>query len=112
MIMLQDRVALLKVVPSATLIEAGPDKAVDGPNLFLGILGSCVRTNKGRNRPKLRDAWYALTRCAFVRRRSVFSGQEYLAFSYAICTNLKQMLFISLRRGVFCVHATSFIEIP
>lgn len=38
-VMLQDRVALLKVTPSTALIEAGPDKTVDGPSLFLGVLG-------------------------------------------------------------------------
>lgn len=37
--MLHDRVALLTVTPSTSLVQAGPSQAIDGPSLFLGLLG-------------------------------------------------------------------------
>jgi len=42
--LLHDRVALLTVTPSLSLIQDGPAENVDGPSLFLGALGSCSRT--------------------------------------------------------------------
>lgn len=38
-LILQDRVALLTVTPSTSLIQTGPSDGVDGPSLFLGPLG-------------------------------------------------------------------------
>jgi len=43
-LLLHDRVALLTVTPSLSLIQDGPAEDVDGPSLFLGALGSCSRT--------------------------------------------------------------------
>jgi hypothetical protein len=43
-LLLHDRVALLTVKPSLSLIQDGPAEGVDGPSLFLGALGSCSRT--------------------------------------------------------------------
>jgi hypothetical protein len=44
-VMLHDKVALLTVTPSLTLVQAGPLNNIDGPSVFLGALGSCARTN-------------------------------------------------------------------
>jgi hypothetical protein len=38
--MLHDRVALLTVTPSTSLIQPGPSQGVDGPSIFLGVLGT------------------------------------------------------------------------
>jgi hypothetical protein len=38
--MLHDRVALLTVTPSTALVQPGPSQAVDGPSIFLGVLGT------------------------------------------------------------------------
>ncbi len=38
-LMLHDQVALLTVTPSLSLIQDGPQEDVDGPSLFLGVLG-------------------------------------------------------------------------
>lgn len=48
-LMLHDRVALLTVTPSTSLVQAGPSQGVDGPSLFLGALGSCSRRNNAGN---------------------------------------------------------------
>jgi hypothetical protein len=45
--MLHDRVALLTVTPSTALVQPGPSQAVDGPSIFLGVLGSCARVRNG-----------------------------------------------------------------
>jgi hypothetical protein len=39
-LLLHDRVALLTVTPSTTLVQAGPPQGVDGPSVFLGALGT------------------------------------------------------------------------
>ncbi|EAU93013.1 hypothetical protein CC1G_06733 [Coprinopsis cinerea okayama7 len=44
-LLLHDRVALLTVTPSTTLSQPGPSKSIDGPSVFIGILGSCSRSN-------------------------------------------------------------------
>jgi len=45
-IMLQDRVALLIVTPSLSLLNpANSSTTVDGPSVFLGALGSCSRSH-------------------------------------------------------------------
>jgi len=44
-VMLHDQVALLTVTPSTSLIQTGPSRDIDGPSLFLGVLGSCSRIN-------------------------------------------------------------------
>ncbi|KIM39026.1 hypothetical protein M413DRAFT_447387 [Hebeloma cylindrosporum] len=44
-LLLHDRVALLTVVPSTALIQTGSSKGVDGPSVFMGLLGSCSKTN-------------------------------------------------------------------
>ncbi|TFK77067.1 hypothetical protein BDN72DRAFT_783800 [Pluteus cervinus] len=44
-LMLHEQVALLTVTPSLSLIQDGPQEDVDGPSLFLGVLGSCSRTS-------------------------------------------------------------------
>jgi len=45
-IMLQTKVALLTVTPSASLTQpAGDAGNIDGPSIFLGALGSCERAN-------------------------------------------------------------------
>ncbi|KAK7064201.1 hypothetical protein R3P38DRAFT_3165216 [Favolaschia claudopus] len=41
-LVLHDKVALLTVTPSTTLVQ-NASHAVDGPSLFLGVLGSCSR---------------------------------------------------------------------
>lgn len=38
-LLLQDRVALLVVSPSTVLSQSGPRKDIDGPTVFLGMLG-------------------------------------------------------------------------
>lgn len=38
-VLLHDRIALLTVSPSTVLIQAGPAQSIDGPSLFLGVLG-------------------------------------------------------------------------
>jgi len=42
-LVLQDQVALLVVLPSTLLSQSGPSQSVDGPSVFLGVLGSCAR---------------------------------------------------------------------
>jgi hypothetical protein len=44
-LLLHDRVALLTVVPSTALIQTGSSTGVDGPSVFMGLLGSCSKTN-------------------------------------------------------------------
>ncbi|KAG2120922.1 uncharacterized protein F5147DRAFT_663763 [Suillus discolor] len=44
-VMLHSQVALLTVTPSSALTQPGSTKAVDGPSIFLGPLGSCSRPN-------------------------------------------------------------------
>jgi len=44
-LLLHDQVSLLTVVPSTALLETGSSKGVDGPSVFLGVLGSCSRPN-------------------------------------------------------------------
>ena len=39
-VMLHDRVSLLTVTPSTSLIQAGSSHDVDGPSIFLGVLGT------------------------------------------------------------------------
>lgn len=46
-VMLHSQVALLTVTPSSALTQPGSSKAVDGPSIFLGPLGSCSRPNNG-----------------------------------------------------------------
>jgi hypothetical protein len=46
-ILLHDQVALLAVVPSASLTQPNSSQNVDGPSVFLGILGSCSRPHNG-----------------------------------------------------------------
>jgi len=41
-LMLQDKVALLTVTPSTALVQ-NASHSVDGPSVFLGVLGSCSR---------------------------------------------------------------------
>ncbi|CAA7266468.1 unnamed protein product [Cyclocybe aegerita] len=41
--LLHDQVALLTVLPSTTLVQPGPSQAVDGPSVFMGVLGSCSK---------------------------------------------------------------------
>ncbi|KAG6911941.1 hypothetical protein DXG01_000189 [Tephrocybe rancida] len=41
-VMLHDQVALLTVTPSTSLVQGGGDN-VDGPSIFLGLLGSCSK---------------------------------------------------------------------
>ncbi|KAJ7786354.1 hypothetical protein B0H16DRAFT_1708537 [Mycena metata] len=43
-LILQDKVALLTVTPSTALVQSA-SHAVDGPSVFLGVLGSCSRLN-------------------------------------------------------------------
>ncbi|KAF8216203.1 hypothetical protein K438DRAFT_1800247 [Mycena galopus ATCC 62051] len=42
-LLLQDKVSLLTVTPSTALIQNAPHAALDGPSVFLGVLGSCSR---------------------------------------------------------------------
>ncbi|KAG1864166.1 hypothetical protein DFJ58DRAFT_772911 [Suillus subalutaceus] len=44
-VMLHGQVALLTVTPSSALTQPGSTKAVDGPSIFFGPLGSCSRPN-------------------------------------------------------------------
>jgi len=44
-LLLNDQVALLTVTPSTALRQPGPSKDIDGPSIFLGVLGSCARSN-------------------------------------------------------------------
>ncbi|KAF4623331.1 hypothetical protein D9613_001816 [Agrocybe pediades] len=44
-LLLHDQVSLLMVSPSAALTQSGSTKGVDGPSVFIGVLGSCARTN-------------------------------------------------------------------
>jgi hypothetical protein len=39
-LLLHDQVALLTVVPSTALIQNGSLKGVDGPSVFMGLLGT------------------------------------------------------------------------
>ena len=39
-LLLHDRVALLTVVPSTALMQTGSSKGVDGPSVFMGLLGT------------------------------------------------------------------------
>jgi hypothetical protein len=43
-LLLRDQVALLTVIPS-TALQSQSLKSFDGPSVFMGILGSCARTN-------------------------------------------------------------------
>lgn len=44
-VMLHSSVSLLTVTPSLVLTQSGSSHAVDGPSMFLGILGSCAKPN-------------------------------------------------------------------
>ncbi|KAF5314039.1 hypothetical protein D9611_006897 [Ephemerocybe angulata] len=43
-LLLNDQVALLVVSPSTALSQSGPSQKIDGPSVFLGVLGSCARS--------------------------------------------------------------------
>ncbi|KIK06964.1 hypothetical protein K443DRAFT_673850 [Laccaria amethystina LaAM-08-1] len=43
-LLLHDQVALLTVTPSTALLQTGSSQSVDGPSVFLGVLGSCSRS--------------------------------------------------------------------
>ena len=46
-VLLHDQVALLTVVPSTALVRPGSSQALDGPSVFLGVLGMkspCLHT--------------------------------------------------------------------
>lgn len=45
-LMLHDRVALLKISSSTTVSQAELSKSIDGPSVWLGILGSCAQANE------------------------------------------------------------------
>ena len=38
-LLLHDKVALLTVVPSTALVQPGSSQVLDGPSVFLGVLG-------------------------------------------------------------------------
>jgi len=38
-LLLHDQVSLLTVLPSTALTQSGSSKAVDGPSVFIGVLG-------------------------------------------------------------------------
>ena len=38
-LMLNDQVALLMILPSTALSQPGPSKGIDGPSVFMGVLG-------------------------------------------------------------------------
>ncbi|KAJ7361714.1 hypothetical protein DFH08DRAFT_685331 [Mycena albidolilacea] len=42
-LLLHDKVALLTVTPSTALFQNASSHAIDGPSVFLGVLGSCSR---------------------------------------------------------------------
>jgi len=44
-VMLHSQVSLLTVTPSSVLTQPGSNQAVDGPSMFLGMLGSCTKPN-------------------------------------------------------------------
>jgi len=46
-LLLHDKVSLLTVTPSTALFQNVSSHAVDGPSLFLGVLGSCSRPKNG-----------------------------------------------------------------
>lgn len=49
-LLLHDQVALITVVPSTALVQLGTSQSVDGPSVFLGVLGmkSCYSYTKIR----------------------------------------------------------------
>ncbi|KAJ3526874.1 hypothetical protein NMY22_g9998 [Coprinellus aureogranulatus] len=42
-LLLHGQVALLVVSPSTELTQSGPSQSIDGPSVFLGVLGACTR---------------------------------------------------------------------
>ncbi|PPQ88630.1 hypothetical protein CVT25_010206 [Psilocybe cyanescens] len=44
-LLLHDRVSLLTVVPSTALMQTDSSKGVDGPSVFMGMLGSCSKAS-------------------------------------------------------------------
>ncbi|KAG6381202.1 hypothetical protein JVT61DRAFT_5605 [Boletus reticuloceps] len=44
-VMLHSQVSLLTVVPSSVLTQPGSNQIVDGPSMFVGMLGSCAKPN-------------------------------------------------------------------
>ncbi|KIJ14794.1 hypothetical protein PAXINDRAFT_169468 [Paxillus involutus ATCC 200175] len=44
-LMLHSQVSLLTVTPSSVLTQPGSTQAVDGPSMFVGMLGSCSKPN-------------------------------------------------------------------
>ena len=41
-VLLHDQVALLIVTPSTALLQTGSSQSVDGPSVFLGVLGTSL----------------------------------------------------------------------
>ena len=41
-LLLQDQVALLTVIPSTALMQGQASKSIDGPSIFMGVLGKSV----------------------------------------------------------------------
>ncbi|KAH6917350.1 hypothetical protein BKA70DRAFT_1251951 [Coprinopsis sp. MPI-PUGE-AT-0042] len=48
-LLLHNQVSLLVVSPSTSLSQPGPSRSIDGPSVFLGMLGSCSRSNTTAN---------------------------------------------------------------
>jgi hypothetical protein len=44
-LMLQDQVALVTVTPSTALTQGGLSKNIDGPSVFIGLLGMFIATS-------------------------------------------------------------------
>jgi len=44
-LLLHDQVALLTVIPSTALVQTNASQGVDGPSVFLGVLGSCTKSS-------------------------------------------------------------------
>ncbi|KAN0100653.1 hypothetical protein V8E55_000637 [Tylopilus felleus] len=45
-VMLRSQVSLLTVTPSTVLTLPGSNQVVDGPSMFIGLLGSCTKPNR------------------------------------------------------------------
>ena len=52
-LLLHDKVALVTVFPSTALIQANASRSLDGPSIFMGVLGmkSCTTTKISLEQP-------------------------------------------------------------
>lgn len=89
-LLLHDRVALLTVSPSTTLVQPGPGQNIEGPSVFLGSLGTCLfhQIIKDSNSPSVLQA---LAHAATMTRPSTAHSLVYLPNTVSMLIKLAKL---------------------